>query len=140
LPDPVLSSVRAPFRALAAAFVPEAEELDEAGWMEVEAIVERALAGRSNAIRLQVRALVRLLDILSVLRNGHVLSGVSADRRRSFVERLQDSRFLPLRRGVWGIRTLSFMGYYGRPAVHETIGYLAHPGGWEARRAEGGDG
>ena len=39
--DSVLAPVRAPFRAVACAVVPEAEGLDGAGWSEVEGIVEQ---------------------------------------------------------------------------------------------------
>ena len=40
--DTTLAPVRTPFRALFRTFVPEASELDERGWADAEAIVERS--------------------------------------------------------------------------------------------------
>jgi hypothetical protein len=39
-----------------------------------------------------------------------------------------------LRRGVWGLRTLVFLGYYTRPEVQMTLGYRASARGWVTRR------
>jgi hypothetical protein len=39
-----------------------------------------------------------------------------------------------LRRGVWGLRTLVFLGYYARADVQTTLGYRATGRGWMARR------
>ena len=50
------------------------------------------------------------------------------------LETLQDAPVLLLRRGIWGLRTLAFMGYYTRPDAQRAIGYRADPRGWEARR------
>ena len=47
---------------------------------------------------------------------------------------MQDAPLLLLRRGFWGLRTLIFMGYYGRDAARDAIGYRADPRGWEIRR------
>jgi len=55
-------------------------------------------------------------------------------RRARFLDSLQTSRLLLARRGIWGLRTLVLMGYYGRPRAAAAIGYRADPRGWEARR------
>jgi hypothetical protein len=42
---------------------------------------------------------------------------------------------IPLvRRGVWGLRTLVFLGYYARPEMQTTLGYRANARGWAVRR------
>jgi hypothetical protein len=41
-----------------------------------------------------------------------------------------------LRRGLWGIRTLAFMGYYIQESVREAIGYRASPEGWDVHARE----
>jgi len=134
MPPAVLPSVRPTFRALAATFVPEAAALDEAGWTEAEAIVERFLAARPQAVRRQLALLVRLLDVLPLPRYGRRFTTLDPARRRRVLETLQDAPVLLLRRGIWGLRTLAFMGYYTRPNAQRAIGYRADPRGWEARR------
>lgn len=132
--DPVLPPVRTAFRALAQTFVPEASSLDERTWADVEAIVERALATRPPKLRRQLATLIRLLDILPRLRYGRRFTSLGARRRAQFLAALQRAPLLLLRRGVWGLRTLVFMGYYARSEAAALIGYRADRRGWEARR------
>lgn len=129
-----LGVVRGPFRALCVAFVPESAELDEAGWRELESDVERALADRAPAIQKQMLLLIRILDLLARARHGSALASLPPASRRELLTRLQDSRWLLLRRGVWGLRTLAFLGYYSRPDTAASIGYRADARGWEMRR------
>jgi len=133
--SPVLQPVRTTFRAVAATFVPEAAALDEAAWTEAEAIVERFLAARPAAVRRQLVLLIRLLDLLALLRHGRRFAALDQARRLRFLAALQDAPLLLLRRGIWGVRTLAFMGYYARPAAQAAIGYRADALGWEARRS-----
>ncbi len=131
---PVLAALRPQFRALASTFVPESASLDERGWVEAEAIVESFLAAKPATIRRQLALLVRVLQLLPLLRYGRPFTALDAARRTRFLEALQDAPVLLLRRGIWGLRTVAFMGYYGREAARAAIGYRAKPGGWEARR------
>ena len=129
-----LERVRTPFRALFQTFVPEAVALNERGWGEAEEIVERFLATRPAAVRRQLVLLIRLLDLLPVARHGRRFRSLDAARRLRLLESLERSRLLLLRRGVWGLRTVAFMGYYTRPEAAAAIGYRADARGWEARR------
>lgn len=129
----VLSRARQPFRAIAEAIVPEAVHLDEAGWVEVEAIVETALVARPPRIRRQLVAFLRLLSSLSHVRFGRSLATTSVAQRTDLLEALERSRLALLRRGTWGLRTLVLMGYYGREGAAAEIGYRASIRGWEAR-------
>jgi len=129
-----LGVVRGPFRALCVAFVPESAELNESGWRELESEVERALADRPPGIQKQMLLLVRILDVLARARHGSALASLPPGSRRELLTRLQDSRWQLLRRGVWGLRTLAFLGYYSRPDTAASIGYRADARGWEARR------
>ena len=122
------------FRALAATFVPEAGALDERGWVEAEAIVERFLRTRPAAIQRQLRLLIRLLDLLPLFRYGRRFRTLDAARRLRFLEATQNAPVLLLRRGIWGLRTVAFMAYYERPGAAAEIGYRADARGWEARR------
>lgn len=133
MPDPVLTPVQPVFRALAQTFVPEMGALDERGWAEAEAIVERFLAGRPEAVRRQLVLLIRALDALPLLRYGRRFTRLDGARRLRALAALQDAPILLVRRGVWGLRTLAFMGYYARPEAQASIGYRADARGWEAR-------
>ena len=122
------------FRALAETFVPEAATLDARGWEEAEAIVGRFLASRPASVRRQAALLAHLLDLLPVALHGRRFRSLDAARRTRLLERLQDAPVPLLRRGIWGLRTLAFMGFYGRADAAGAIGYRADPRGWEARR------
>ena len=134
MPDPVLPPVRGAFRALAVTFVPEAAALDEAQWAVVERIVEDALAPRPAKVRRQLGMLIRMLDLLPLAWFGRRFTVLGPDARLSFLSAVQNFPVLLIRRGIWGLRTLVFMGYYARPAAAAEIGYRAEARGWEARR------
>jgi hypothetical protein len=116
------------------AFVPESAELNESDWRELESEVEQALADRPPVIQKQMLLLIRILDLLARARHGTGMASLPPTIRRELLTRLQDSRWLLLRRGVWGLRTLAFLGYYSRPDTAASIGYRADARGWEARR------
>lgn len=124
---------RARFRAIMATVVPEAAAFSEPEWRDAEAIIGRALAARPAATRRQIRLFAWLVDAMSIVRHGHRLAALSASDRGRFLESLSRSKLLIVRRGVWGVRTLAFMGYYARPAAMAAIGYRASPEGWSAR-------
>lgn len=128
------ASQEARFAALAEAFVPEARALDAEGWARVLGIVDDALADRDPGVRRQLGLFLRLLDVLAVFRHGRRLGGLSVEDRSRLLRKLQDGPILKARQGVWGLRTLAFMGYYARPEVHAEIGYRGHPDGWERHR------
>jgi hypothetical protein len=130
----LFAPVRGTFRLFAQTIVPEASRLDESGWRELERIVDVGLADRSVSIKRQLVLLVRLLGVLPLVRYGRTFAGLSAERRVRFLSAVQDSPLF-LRRGFWGLRTIVFMGYYGRNEAAAEIGYRADPRGWEARRS-----
>src|SRR2546430_12671310 len=122
------------FRAVATCVVPEASRLDAAQWDEMAATVARAIAARPRAMQRQLALFLILLEWFPLVRYGRRLSRLDPARRTKFLDRLQRSPLLLLRRGFWGVRTLVLMGYYGRPAAAAEIGYPADARGWEARR------
>ncbi len=131
---PSLSSQRDTFRAITMSVVPEAAELDAGQWEEAERIIARAIAARPRRLQRQLALLIRCLEWIPLLRYGRRLSRLDPARRAKFLDSLHTSRLLLVRRGVWGLRTLALMAYYGRPAAVSAIGYRADPRGWEARR------
>lgn len=134
MPSSPFDSVRQVFRSVAATVVPEAVRLDEQGWTELEQIIAQALESRPAGLRRQLALFVRALDLLPVFRYGRTFQGLDAARRNAFLLGIQDAPLLLLRRGFWGLRTLIFMGYYGREEGRAETGYRANPRGWEAPR------
>jgi hypothetical protein len=125
---------RGAFRAVAVTVVPEAARLEPAQWDELEAIVAHAVTARPRHVRRQLARLLHLLEWLPLLRYGRRFSRLDAVRRARLLGSWQTASLLLLRRGVWGLRTLVLMGYYGRPTAAGAIGYRADARGWEARR------
>lgn len=130
LPAPVSARLR----LMGSALSPEVAALDDAGWRAADEIIAGALAQRPEALRRQLFLFLRLATgVVPFFSTGRTLKRMDPAARTVFLERLSRSRFLLLRRGVWGVRTLVFMGVYGQESVRARIGFRAHPDGWEAR-------
>jgi hypothetical protein len=136
----VIARHRSTFRAVAVCVVPEAASLDEAGWSEVEAIVETALAARPAGLQRQLGLFLRVIELFPLLRHQSRFSRLPVATGTRVLGRLERSRVLLLRRGFWGLRTLVLMGYYARPAAAVEIGYRAQRRGWAARSRDAGEG
>ncbi|MGD2121060.1 MAG: hypothetical protein PVJ76_04920 [Gemmatimonadota bacterium] len=130
--ESVLSSLQEPLRAIGSVVLPSPEALDEEGWREAEAIIEGALAAKPASVKLQLRLFLRAVNVLPLVTTGRTLANLSLEKRTAFLERLHRSPVMPLRRGLWGVRTLLFMGYYNQDRVRKEIGYDADPWGWTA--------
>jgi hypothetical protein len=83
-------------------------------------------------------ALIFSRELRRTLRRGRRFPRLAPAGRVRCLLRFQDSPILLLRRGFWGLRTLAFMGYYGRAEAAAGIGYAASAAGWEARRGPDG--
>jgi len=130
----VLATIRSVLRAAATTVVPEASQLGESEWATLEGIVLEALTRRPPAVQRQFLIFLRLVEWLPLLRYGRRFTALDPERRRRFLEALQDAPLLLVRRGAWGLRTLLLMGYHGRPAAAHAIGYRADARGWKAPR------
>ena len=125
--DPLapLASSRPVLRAVARTVVPEAVGLEEEDWRAFESIVGDALRDRPAGLLRRLRVLLGVIRWLPMLRWGRPFPELSADARRRFLAALQKAPLVRVRQGFWGLRTLCYMGYYGREAVHAEIGYDA---------------
>jgi hypothetical protein len=121
------------FRAVVETVVPGAAAMDASAWRDLGSLVDRSLAERPPALLRRLRLFLRLIDLLPLLRYGRRFASLDPQRRHRSLARLQESRIAAVRVGVWGVRTLALMGYYGRPDAARGIGYTPHPDGWEAR-------
>lgn len=126
--------LRHALRPLARAILPEAATFTEPDWQAMEALVGGTLAGKPPRMLRQLGLFVRIIGLLAVLRHRRGLGTIPDDQLRTLLESLERSPLLLIRRGVWGLRTLVFMGYYTRPEAATAIGYRATAAGWEARR------
>lgn len=129
-----LAAVRAPFRAAAITFVPELAGAEPATWESLERTVGAALADRPGRLVRQLVTFVRLLDLLARIRFGRGLARLAPERRLHLLHGLEHAPAVIVRRGIWGLRTLVFMGYYTQPDVVSALGYRADPRGWDLRR------
>jgi hypothetical protein len=123
--EPLPSSLRSRFRAVAEGILPPTRSYREEDWARAEAVVEAALRQRPRGMLRQLHLFLRVVDLLPLLSRGRTLRSLPPGDREAFLGRLQDSRFLPIRRGVWGLRTLALMGHYARPETHRGMGYDA---------------
>ncbi len=128
-----LAPVGRTFLALVETFVPEMAALEAPDREGVLEVAESGLRARPRSVGRRVRLFVRLLDGLARVRWGRRLSMLDPERRTRLLEAIEDSPVPLLRKGIWGLRTLAFLGYYTREDVYREIGYRARAGGWEAR-------
>jgi hypothetical protein len=126
----------ATFRALAETFVPETQEFAGPEWSQLYRIIAQALKPRPARIKRQLSAFVRLLNLRSLLRYQRRYARLSAGRRLRLLQSIERSRLVLLRNGLWGLRTLVLMGYYGRPEAVQQIGYRADRRGWQRQETE----
>jgi len=128
----VLAPVRAVFRAVVVTVVPDAKQLDEPSWLALEALVEDVLEIRPPALRGQLQLFLRAIEWLPVVRYGRTFAALGDEQRSRVLRHLQNHPVERIRCGFWGLRTLAFLGYYGRPDSAHAIRYRPDPRGWEA--------
>ncbi len=86
-------------------------------------IVDAALEERPQGMRRQLAVFLRVLDLAPLLRWGRRLGALPPERAEAVLRWFQEAPLDRLRKGFWGLRTLVFMGYYGRLAAWPEIGY-----------------
>ena len=127
------SSLRPVLHAIAETVIPATAALEPDGWVSLERIVTNAVAARPQRMQRQLALFIRVIEWLPLLRYGLPFSKLTPARRHRFLESLQDSPLLLVRRGFWGLRTLILMGYYTQGRAIAAIGYRADPRGWSVR-------
>jgi hypothetical protein len=131
-PTPDTEGFPAVFRAIAAVVVPESADLDDRAWHEMEALVLDSLSLRPPPLQRKLRLFVHAVEWLPVLSYRKRFSALDSESRAAFLSRLQEHRIDAIRVGFWGLRTLVFLGYYGRATGANEIDYDPHPSGWDA--------
>ena len=128
----VLAPVSEVFRAVVVTVVPEAKQLDDRDWLALEAVVEDVLSVRPPTLRKQLRLFLRAIQWLPIVRYGRTFPMLREEQCSQVLCYLQDHSLERIRCGFWGLRTLAFLGYYGRLEGAPDIGYNPDPHGWEA--------
>ena len=113
------------FLAIAKRVVPEIAGLDEAARNEALGLVEHQLAARPAKMRRELALFLNVIRWAPVVRYGRPFERLGAAAQDAVLGWLQDAPILKLRSGFWGLKTLAFLGYYGRPSAGAAIGY--HP-------------
>jgi hypothetical protein len=103
--------------------VPEVAELDRTALGHFFAIVDRALMGRPPEVRKQFATFLGVLRWAPMFRYGAPFEKLQAERQDAVLGWFEDCPVSLLRQGFWGLKSLVFMGYYGRTEVWEEIGY-----------------
>lgn len=132
----ILMPLQARLRPIAETMAPPIAQLGDGAWIEVVARIDARLRGEPAALQRQIRLFVRVLHILPIFFALCTFAGLGPERRLRFLETLQDCPIQKLRVGVWGLRTLVFLGYYTDPAVQAALGYRPRLDGWEGLARE----
>ncbi|MBI3549142.1 MAG: hypothetical protein HY078_08900 [Elusimicrobia bacterium] len=111
------------FSAIAPRLVPGYARLGPDGRRRFAAIIDAALAERPAATRLQLSAFLFLLRWRSLLLHGRPLDRLPAELQDAELCHFEDSKVALFRKGFWGVRTLVFMGYYGRAEAWDEWSY-----------------
>lgn len=111
------------FVALAARIVPESSSLDAEASSRMLALVEDTLSTRPAKTVRELALFLRVLRWLPVLRYGRPLDRLGPAAQDAALRWFQDSPVTLFRKGFWGVKTLVYLGYYGRPEAAPAIGY-----------------
>lgn len=99
--------------------------------------MSQAVNLRPPALQKRLRSFLYLIEWMPLLRYGRPFTSLVPQQRQRFLLYLENHPIRLIRVGFWGLRTLVFMGYYGRAAGAEAIGYRPDAAGWEAFDGDG---
>ena len=112
----VLSKKKARFLLiLARRIVPEVAGLTEEEQGEVVRTVDGALAEREPAIQVQFKLFMDMLRWSTLLRYGRPLDMLSPGDQDTVLRAHEETGVQKMRTGIWGLKTMVYMGYYGNP-------------------------
>ena len=103
--------------------VPEVAELDDHAIRRMTVIIDRALADRPLSVQKQFATFLGVVKWAPVLRFLAPFNKLAPATQDAVLGWFEDCPVALLRKGTWGLKSLVFMGYYGRTDVWEEIGY-----------------
>lgn len=120
---------KATLRAVADRIVVQLADATPAAEARFEAIVDTALGARPEPVRRQIGVFLKLMSWAPVVRWGRRFESLSGPRSDRFLRWLENHPVQTIRAGFWGLKTLVFMGWYGRHEQWDAISYRPHLGG-----------
>lgn len=114
---------RSLLRTLACRIVPDAAHFTDAQHASMLALVDDALGARQPGMRRQFALFLNVLRLAPLVRYGRTLDRLDGARQDAVLRFFQDAPIQLVRSGFWGVRTLIFIGCYGRPDAGAAIGY-----------------
>ena len=108
---------------LAVRVVPESASMAGAPRAQMLSLIEEALAARPPAMQRQFGLFLTVLRWAPLLRYLRPLDRLGPRRQDAVLRWVQDCPLQAVRSGFWGVRTLIFIGYYGRPDAGSSIAY-----------------
>lgn len=108
---------------LADRIVPEVAAFDARAEERFRAIIDDALTARPPALRRRLRVVLRIMRWLPALRYGRPFERLPPDQQDAVLRWFQEAPLRPLRQGSGAVKTLVFMGYYGRAEAGTSIRY-----------------
>ena len=102
---------------------PGLAQLDAGGREAAAAIIRRAVAARPPAVQRQLTLFLNVLRWAPLARYGRPFDRLPPAEQDAVLRWFHDAPLAPLRHGFWGVKTLAYMGYYGRPEAGAAIGY-----------------
>jgi hypothetical protein len=117
--------------AVAKRIVPEVVELDERGLKIFLTIIDRALGDRPEEVRAKFATFLGVLRWAPVLRYLSPFDRLPIRKQDAVLRWFESAPIGLLRQGTWGLKSMVFMGYYGRTEVWEEIGYAPSFGSLE---------
>ena len=119
-----LSREKAEFlRVVASRIVPETSSLDAAAAGRFFGIIDEALLDREPAVRRQFAIFLGVLRWAPLARYGGPLDRLSTEHQDAVLRWFEDCPVDLLRKGMWGLKTMVFMGYYAQPESNSLVGY-----------------
>jgi hypothetical protein len=108
---------------LAERIIPESAGSPPGVRCQLVAIVDNLLGRQPAGQRFQFKLLLFALRWMTVPFTLQPLENLPPGRQDYFLRRLEGAPLTILRVGIWGLKTLVFMGYYGQEPVVAGIGY-----------------
>ena len=112
------------FAAAAACIVPEEPGSPGGGDPRCLGVADAMIAERPAADQRLLRAFLRAVQLLPVLRYGRPFTKLSPTQRSAVLRFLEQNRLVPrLRAGFFGLKNFALLGYYGSDLPFAELGY-----------------
>lgn len=109
--------------AVAARVTPETAGLDDTAKRDFRALIDTALGQRPAAVQKQFAGLLKIVRLAPVFRYGKPFDKLPPEKQDAVIAWFQDAPVTLLRKGLWGLKAMVFMGYYGRPEAATRVGW-----------------